>query len=110
MPGLSALSVGELVTILRSDILTRDYNPDPVCERFTIGVMSVGAALARFHRQKNKAASTAGAEQITSLPPLETCTPALILTGNNPPSPLIIQQSEALGVPVLLVKEDTWRR
>ncbi|MCJ7512234.1 MAG: hypothetical protein MUO23_04620 [Anaerolineales bacterium] len=69
MPGLSALSVGELVTILQSDILTRDYNPDPVCERFTIGVMSVGAALARFHRQKNKAASTAGARADNKLAP-----------------------------------------
>jgi predicted transcriptional regulator len=38
---------------------------------------------------------------------LETSTSAIILTGNLKPSPLILDQAEKLGVPILLVETNT---
>jgi len=38
---------------------------------------------------------------------LETSTKCLILTGNLEPNPIILGRAEEIGVPVLLVKEDT---
>jgi hypothetical protein len=107
IPVLSALSIAELVSILKAEVLTRQYNPDALCERFTIGAMTVDAAISRFRRQKNKAVITGGDREDIMLAALETSTRVLILTGNIHPSPLIIQQAEALGVPVLLVKDNT---
>ena len=107
IPMLSALSVGELVSILKAEVLTREYNPDALCERFTIGAMTVDAAISRFRRQKNKAVITGGDREDIMLAALETSTRVLILTGNLHPSPLIIQQAEALDVPILLVKDNT---
>ncbi len=107
IPLLSALSVGELVSILEAEVLTRQYNPDALCERFTIGAMTVEAAHSRFRRQKHKAVITGGDREDIMLAALETSTRVLILTGNIHPSPLIIQQAEALDVPILLVKQNT---
>jgi BioD-like phosphotransacetylase family protein len=107
IPILSALSVGELITILKPEILTASFDPDALCERFTIGAMNVDAALSRFRRQKNKAVITGGDRSDIMLAALETSTRVLILTGNLRPSPLILKQAEALQVPVLLVQENT---
>jgi BioD-like phosphotransacetylase family protein len=107
IPVLSALSIAELASILKAEVLTRRYNPDALCERFTIGAMTVDAAISRFRRQKNKAVITGGDREDIMLAALETSTRVLILTGNIHPSPLIIQQAEALDVPVLLVKDNT---
>jgi hypothetical protein len=107
MPRLSALSVGELCELLNAEVLTGSIQPDALIETFTVGAMTLEAALSRFRRQQNKAVITGGDRTDIQLAALETSTVALVLTGNLHPSPLVIQQAEALGVPVLLVKENT---
>lgn len=107
VPHLSALSIGELVDLLDAEILTKHIDPHALVERFTVGAMTADAALSRFRRYQNKAVITGGDRTDIQLAALETSTVVLILTGNLQPSPLIIQQSESLGVPILLVKENT---
>jgi len=107
VPRLSALSVGDLVQRLDAQVLTQRYDPLALVETFTVGAMTIEAALSRFRRQQNKAVITGGDRTDIQLAALETSTVALILTGNLQPSPLIVQQAEALGVPVLLVKDNT---
>jgi hypothetical protein len=80
---------------------------DTLIETFTVGAMSAEAALSRFRRQQHKAVITGGDRSDIQLAALETSTAALILTGNLHPSPLILQQAEELGVPVLLVGTNT---
>ena len=104
---LSALSVGELKELLEADVLSETYDSEALIETFTIGAMTAEAALARFRRQKNKAVITGGDRSDIQLAALETSTAALILTGNLQPSPIIIQQADSLGVPVLLVQTET---
>ncbi len=107
VPRLSALSVGEFVELLTAEVLTEGLDPDALAETLTIGAMTADAALSRFRRYKNKAVITGGDRTDIQLAALETSTVVLVLTGNLRPSPLIIKQAESLGVPILLVKENT---
>ncbi len=107
VPRLSALSVGELVELLDAEVLTENLDPDALAESLTVGAMTAEAALSRFRRYTNKAVITGGDRTDIQLAALETSTVVLILTGNLHPSPLIIKQSEQLGVPILLVKDNT---
>jgi BioD-like phosphotransacetylase family protein len=107
VPRLSALSVGELLEILDAAVLTDCIEPDALVETFTVGAMTLDAALSRFRRQQNKAVITGGDRSDIQLAALETSTVVLILTGNLQPSPIVIKQAEALGVPVLLVPDNT---
>jgi len=106
-PRLSALSVGELIELLDAEVLTEHLDPNALAESFTVGAMTVDAALSRFRRQQNKAVITGGDRTDIQLAALETSTVALILTGYLHPSPLVLHQADSLGVPVLLVKGNT---
>jgi hypothetical protein len=106
-PRLSALSVGELVELLGAKIETKNYDPEALIESFTVGAMTAEAALSRFRRQQNKAVITGGDRSDIQLAALETSTVALILTGNLQPSPVVVQQAEGLGIPILLVDSNT---
>ncbi|MGD2057088.1 MAG: phosphotransacetylase family protein [Anaerolineales bacterium] len=107
VPRLSALSVGELVELLEAEVLTENLNPEALAESLTVGAMTAEAALSRFRRYQNKAVITGGDRTDIQLAALETSTVVLILTGNLHPSPLIIKQAEQLGVPILLVNDNT---
>jgi BioD-like phosphotransacetylase family protein len=107
VPRLSALSVGELVDLLDAELLTEHMDPDALAESLTVGAMTAEAALSRFRRYQNKAVITGGDRTDIQLAALETSTVVLILTGNLQPSPLIIKQAEQLGVPILLVQDNT---
>ncbi len=107
VPRLSALSVGELVELLDAEVLTENMDPEALAESLTVGAMTAEAALSRFRRYQKKAVITGGDRTDIQLAALETSTVVLILTGNLHPSPLIIKQSEQLGVPILLVKDNT---
>ena len=107
VPRLSALSVGELIDLLDAEVLTKTVDPESLAETLTVGAMTAEAALSRFRRYQNKAVITGGDRTDIQLAALETSTVVLILTGNLHPSPLIIQQAEALKVPILLVNQNT---
>ena len=106
-PSLSALSVEELIDLLDAVVLTDYVDPSALAETFTVGAMTVDAALSRFRRQQNKAVITGGDRADIQLAALETSTVVLILTGNLHPSPVVIHQAENLKVPILLVKDNT---
>jgi len=106
-PRLSALSVGELIELLDAEVLTEHLDPNALAEAFTVGAMTVDAALSRFRRQQNKAVITGGDRADIQLAALETSTVVLILTGYLHPSPVVLHQADSLGVPVLLVKDNT---
>jgi BioD-like phosphotransacetylase family protein len=106
-PNLAAITIGELVTILKAQILTSNPNLDTRVETLTVGAMTADAALSRFRKQMNKGVITGGDRTDIQLAALETSTACLILTGNLHPSPLIIKQAEEFGVVILLVPTNT---
>ncbi len=104
---LASLTVDELNGVLEAQVLTPGIPMDKVVENLTIGAMTAEAALRRMQKLRNKAVITGGDRTDIQLAALETSTSCLVLTGNLEPRPLIIKQATEMGVPVLLVRENT---
>jgi BioD-like phosphotransacetylase family protein len=104
---LLSISVGELAECLGGEILCCPENSKELVEYLMVGAMSVDSALTYFRRKPNKAVITGGDRPDIQLAALETSTKCLILTGNLHPSPIILGRAEEVGVPMILVKQDT---
>jgi uncharacterized protein len=104
---LLSISVGELAEFLNGRILCGEDKMDELVEHLMVGAMSVDSALTYFRRKPNKAVITGGDRADIQLAALETSTKCLILTGNLPPSPIILSRAEEVGVPMILVRQDT---
>ena len=104
---LLSISVGELAECLGGEILCCPENSEELVEHLMVGAMSVDSALTYFRRKPNKAVITGGDRPDIQLAALETSTKCLILTGNLRPSPIILGRAEEVGVPMVLVKQDT---
>jgi BioD-like phosphotransacetylase family protein len=104
---LLSISVGELAEFLSGKILCSEDKADELVEHLMVGAMSVDSALTYFRRKPNKAVITGGDRPDIQLAALETSTKCVILTGNLQPSPIILGRAEEVGVPMILVRQDT---
>ena len=104
---LLSISVAELAECLAGEILCRPDRSEELVEYLMVGAMSVDSALTYFRRKPNKAVITGGDRPDIQLAALETSTRCLVLTGNLRPSPIIMARAEEVGVPMILVKQDT---
>ncbi|MBN1659457.1 MAG: phosphotransacetylase family protein [Anaerolineae bacterium] len=104
---LLSISVGELAEFLSGKILCCEEKTDELVEHLMVGAMSVDSALTYFRRKPNKAVITGGDRPDIQLAALETSTKCLILTGNLQPSPIILGRAAEVGVPMILVRQDT---
>lgn len=106
-PMLSSVSVAEVVEFLGGTVLCAEDALDGMVESFMVGAMGQDKALRFFRRKAHKAVITGGDRSDVQLAALETDTRCIILTGNLPPSPLVLARAEQLGVPMILVGMDT---
>jgi len=104
---LLSISVDELAECLMGEILCSPEHGGELVEYLMVGAMSVDSALTYFRRKPNKAVITGGDRPDIQLAALETSTRCLVLTGNLRPSPIIMARAEEVGVPMILVKQDT---
>lgn len=105
---LQAISVGELAEVLNAEYLALPDKRDVLVERLVVGAMGVDQALPRIRRVSGaKALITGGDRSDMQLIGLEAATRCLILTGNLRPMPEVIRRAEEIGVPVLLVRQNT---
>jgi BioD-like phosphotransacetylase family protein len=104
---LLSVSVGELAEFLSGKILCCEEHTDELVEHLMVGAMGVESALSYFRRKPNKAVITGGDRPDIQLAALETSTKCVILTGNLRPSPIILGRAEEVGVPMILVRQDT---
>jgi hypothetical protein len=104
---LLSISVDELAECLMGEILCCPDRGGGLVEYLMVGAMSVDSALTYFRRKPNKAVITGGDRPDIQLAALETSTRCLVLTGNLRPSPIILARAEEVGVPMILVKQDT---
>jgi len=104
---LLSVSVGDLVEFLSGTVLCCPDKMDELVEHLMVGAMSVDSALSYFRRKPNKAVITGGDRPDIQLAALETSTKCVILTGNMRPSPIILGRAEEVGVPMILVRQDT---
>jgi BioD-like phosphotransacetylase family protein len=106
-PTLSSVTVGEIVEALGGAVLCAEERMDLDVDAFMVGAMGQEKALRFFRRKQRKAVITGGDRADVQLAALETSTNLLVLTGNLPPSSLVLARADELGVPVLLVDMDT---
>jgi hypothetical protein len=104
---LLSVSVAELADRLGGEVLCSHHAVDGLVENLMVGAMSVDSALTYFRRKPNKAVITGGDRPDIQLAALETSTKCVILTGNLRPSPIILGRAEEVGVPMILVRQDT---
>jgi BioD-like phosphotransacetylase family protein len=104
---LLSISVAELAEFLSGEILCGAEQSGELVEHLMVGAMSVDSALTYFRRKPNKAVITGGDRPDIQLAALETSTKCLILTGNLRPSPIILGRAAEVGVPMILVRQDT---
>lgn len=106
-PMLSSVSVDEIVEALGGTVLCAEEHTGEPVETFMVGAMGQEKALRFFRRKARKAVITGGDRADVQLAALETDTRCIILTGNLPPSSLVLSRAEELGVPMILVGMDT---
>jgi len=104
---LASVSVHEIVDALQATVLSAENRLEEPVEAFMVGAMGQEKALRFFRRKGRKAVITGGDRADVQLAALETDTRALILTGNLPPSSLVLARADEIGVPMLLVDMDT---
>jgi len=105
---LRAISVGELADVLKGEFLALPEKRDALIENLVVGAMSAEQALPRIRRiAGSKAIITGGDRADIQLVALETATQCLILTGHLRPVPEVLRRAEEIGIPVLLVRQNT---
>ncbi len=105
---LAGVTVAELADSLGADLVTDAAPTDGRIERFAVGAMGSGSALAQFRRARSSAVITGGDRSDIQTTALEAPGVAcLILTGGYRPSQAVVGKAARREVPVLLVQSDT---
>ena len=104
---LMSVSVHDLVLNLGGDVITAHGYQDELVQNFVVGAMNLESAISRFRKIQNKAVITGGDRSDLQLAALETSTRCLILTGSMYPQPVIQAKADEMGVPIIVVKDDT---
>lgn len=106
-PLMDSVSVAALAESLSASVASGGDRMDAMIERFCVGAMDVEGALRVFRRIPRKAVVTGGMRADIQYAALETDTRCLVLTGGVPPNERVLHRAQMMGVPVLVVKEDT---
>ena len=107
-PLMGSISINELGERLSARIMSAQEKSGHMVESFLIGSMQVENFMAYMRRQQKSAVIVGGDRADIQLVALEYNCPCLILTGNIYPNDIILSRADSLGIPVLLVREDTY--
>jgi hypothetical protein len=105
---LLGITVAELAQSLNGEILCCEEKKNELLDTFMVGAMGQEKALSYFRLKEEKVVITGGDRADIQLAALETPTKCLVLTGNLYPSSYVLSRASDLGVPVLLVPDDTF--
>ncbi len=107
-PLMGAIKVSDLAGRLGGKIISAPDKADKVVENFIIGTMQVENFMLHFKKSKRSAVIVGGDRSDVQLVAMEGNTQCLILTGNLYPNDIILTRSEVLGIPIILVRDDTY--
>ncbi len=105
---MRAITIKALSHRLGGNILSVSSKAEKTVDSFLIGTMQVENFMTHFRKNNNAAIIVGGDRSDVQLVALEGGAPCLILTGNLYPNDIILTRSEVLGVPIILVKDDTY--
>jgi uncharacterized protein len=107
-PIMSAVRAGDLAHALGGRMVSMSNHVNNLVVHFLIGTMQVENFMTFFKRQKDVAVICGGDRADLQLVALEGGCAALILTGNLYPNDIILTKAEDKGIPVIVVREDTF--
>ena len=105
---LGSVMIGDVVEALAGDVLCCRNKLDGLIEHFLIGGMQVDRALEYIRKARNNAVIVGGDRPDIQLAAIEATTQCLILTGNLYPNEIVISRAEMRGVPIVVVRDDTY--
>jgi BioD-like phosphotransacetylase family protein len=104
---LQTVSAREIAEGLNGQVLAGRDHLDVTVEGVVVGAMSPDSAIKVFRRKHNRALITGGDRADLQMAALEARLPVVILTGNLYPARPVLGRAEEMGVPVILVSDDT---
>ncbi|MDQ7033077.1 MAG: DRTGG domain-containing protein [Desulfonauticus sp.] len=107
-PLMGAIKIADLAKRLSGRIIVASEKADKIVENFLIGTMQVENFMTHFKKNPNVAVIVGGDRSDVQLVALEGNCQCLILTGNLYPNDIIMTRAEVLGIPIVLVREDTF--
>ena len=107
-PRLNSHRIKDLAQRLQGKVISAPKNTDHLVDNFLIGTMQVENFMTHFKKKRNSAVIVGGDRSDLQLVALEGRCPCLILTGNLYPNDLILSRSDALEIPIIVVREDTY--
>lgn len=105
---LGSVMIGDVVEALAGDVLCCRNKLDGLIEHFLIGGMQVDRALEYIRKARNNAVIVGGDRADIHLAAIEAGTQCLILTGNLYPNEIVVSKAEMRGIPVVVVRADTY--
>lgn len=105
---VGSITVDELSDMLGGKVLCCHDKLDNLVEHFLIGAMQVDRATEYFKRTQNNAVIVGGDRADIQLSAIESGSECLVLTGNLYPSETIISRAEQKGIPILVIRDDTY--
>lgn len=105
---VGSITVEELNDMLGGKVLCCHDKLGNLVEHFLIGAMQVDKAIEYFRKIRNNAVIVGGDRADIQLSAMESGSVCLILTGELYPSEIILSRAEQKGIPILVVREDTY--
>jgi hypothetical protein len=107
-PLMGAIRVEDLCERLGGQLITAQDKKDKVVENFLIGTMQVENFMTHFKKSRRSAVIVGGDRSDVHLVALEGACECLIMTGNLYPNDIIMTRAEVLGIPLIVVRDDTY--
>ena len=105
---LAAIKVEDIAEGLSAKILCAHDKLDGLVKNFLIGGMQVDKFMEYHRKAPHNAVIVGGDRSDVQMVALEGSTECLILTGDLYPNDLILARAEERGVPVMIVRDDTY--
>lgn len=107
-PLMGSIRAHELAVGLGGRLVASQGRADGMVENFLIGTMQVENFMTYFRRNPNAAVIVGGDRADVQLVAIEGNCPCLVLTGNLYPNDIILSRADSLGVPIVMVRQDTY--
>jgi BioD-like phosphotransacetylase family protein len=105
---LGSVMIADIVDALAGDVLCCRNKLDGLVEHFLIGSMQVDRALEYIRKARNNAVIVGGDRPDIQLAAIEAGSQCLILTGNLYPNEIVISKADMSGIPIVVVRGDTF--
>ena len=107
-PLMSSIRTDALAEGLGGRLVAAQRSSERMVSSFLIGTMQVENFMTYFRKSSNAAVIVGGDRADVQLVAIEGNCSCLILTGNLYPNDIILSRADALNVPIIMVRDDTY--